>query len=162
MAEMKKSEEKVTVKAAESKDSTKESVKEPEVKKEVAKKAPVMKTAVKKEAVKKEPVKKAAPKKDAEKSVSAEAAKAETPKAEKKPAARRTVKKAAEVKGNVTVQFAGKSYSEEDLIKIAKDVWKYDLGKDEADFKTVELYVKTEESSVYYVINQEVTGSFAI
>ena len=28
--------------------------------------------------------------------------------------------------------------------------------------KTVELYVKPEESSVYYVINGDVTGSFAI
>lgn len=47
-------------------------------------------------------------------------------------------------------------------MKIAKDVWKYDLGKNEADFKDVELYVKPEESSVYYVINGDVTGSFAI
>ena len=68
----------------------------------------------------------------------------------------------AEAKEIVTVQFAGKSYSTEDLVKIAKDVWKYDLGKNEADFKDVELYVKPEESSVYYVINGDVTGSFAI
>lgn len=62
----------------------------------------------------------------------------------------------------VTVQFSGKSYSTEDLVKIAKDIWVYDLGKDEADFKSVELYVKTEESTVYYVINGEVQGSFNI
>lgn len=64
--------------------------------------------------------------------------------------------------GNVTVQFSGKSYSTEDLVKIAKDVWVYDLGKDVADFKSVELYVKTEENTVYYVINDEVQGSFNI
>ena len=64
--------------------------------------------------------------------------------------------------GNVTVQFSGKSYSTEDLVKIAKDIWVYDLGKDEADFKSVELYVKTEESTVYYVINDEVQGSYSI
>ena len=86
-------------------------------------------------------------------------------KEEKKPAkapAKRGPRKAAEAKSNVTVQFAGKSYSTEDLVKIAKDVWKYDLGRDEADFKSVELYVKPEESSVYYVVNGDVTGSFNI
>ena len=50
----------------------------------------------------------------------------------------------------------------DDLIKIAKDVWKYDLGKKVSDFKSVELYVKPEEFRAYYVINGEVTGSFAI
>lgn len=63
---------------------------------------------------------------------------------------------------NVTIQFSGKSYSTDDLVKIAKDVWVYDLGKNETDFKSVELYVKTEESTVYYVINGEVQGSFNI
>lgn len=63
---------------------------------------------------------------------------------------------------NVTVQFSGKSYSTEDLVKIARDVWKYDLGFKEDDFKNVDLYVKPEENTVYYVINGNVTGNFAI
>ena len=50
----------------------------------------------------------------------------------------------------------------EDLVKIAKDVWKYDLNQKEEDFKSVELYVKPEESVVYYVINGEVQGNFGI
>ena len=62
----------------------------------------------------------------------------------------------------ITVQFGGKSYSTDELVKIAKDVWKYDLEKDENDFKSVELFVKPEESMVYYVINEDVLGSFAI
>ena len=78
--------------------------------------------------------------------------------AEKKTAA----EKKAEVKAVVNLQFSGKSYTTEDLVTIAKDVWKYDLKKKTADFKTVELYVKPEESQVYYVINEEVTGSFGI
>lgn len=176
MAEMKKNEaketvkpvEKITAKADALKIETKEpektpavkaAVKEPAEKKAPAKKAPVKKEAVKKETVKKAPVKKAPAKKTAEK-----------PAAEKTAAAKPAVKKApvkkaaanTEMKEVVTVQFAGKSYSTEDLVKIARDVWKYDLGKDEADFKDVELYVKPEESSVYYVINGDVTGSFAI
>lgn len=71
-------------------------------------------------------------------------------------------KKKAAVKETVYVQFADKSYTSEDLVKIAKDVWKYDLKKKVGDFKSVELYVKPEESVVYYVINGEVKGSFAI
>ena len=66
------------------------------------------------------------------------------------------------IKQTVSVQFSGKSYSTEDLVKIAKDVWVYDLDGKEKDFKSVDLYVKPEENSVYYVINKEVTGSFAI
>lgn len=66
------------------------------------------------------------------------------------------------VKETVHVQFADKSYTAEDLVKIAKDVWKYDLNQKVGDFKSVELYVKPEESVVYYVINGEVQGSFGI
>ena len=62
----------------------------------------------------------------------------------------------------MTVQFAGKSYSQADLVKIAKDVWEYDLLQKPADLKSVELYVKPEESLVYYVMNKEITGSFNI
>ena len=92
--------------------------------------------------------------------------KTEVKPAEKKPVAKKapakkTVKK-AELKSAVYVQFAGKSYAQEDLIKIAKDVWKYDLNQKEADFKTVDLYVKPEEHKAYYVINSKFTGSFFI
>ena len=66
------------------------------------------------------------------------------------------------VKETVHVQFADKSYTAEDLVKIAKDVWKYDLNQKVSDFKSVELYVKPEESVVYYVINGEVQGNFGI
>lgn len=132
--------------------------------KEAAK--PVAKAEVK-EAVK-APAKKAPAKKAPSKKAAAEkkapAAKKETVKkapAKKAPAKRAAAKKEA-VKAIVNLQFSGKSYTDEDLIKIAKDVWKYDLGNKSADFKSVELYVKPEESRAYYVINGETTGSFAI
>lgn len=70
--------------------------------------------------------------------------------------------KAEDAKAVVNFQFAGKSYTTDDLVKIAKDVWVYDLNKDLKDFKSVELYVKPEESTAYYVVNEEVTGSFGI
>ena len=71
-------------------------------------------------------------------------------------------KKAAAVKENISIQFAGKEYTTEQLVKIAKDVWEFDLKKDPADFKEVQLYVKPEEAKVYYVINGTETGSFDI
>ena len=82
---------------------------------------------------------------------------------EKAPAKKTTTtKKAAAVKAGITLEFNEKSYTTEKLVEIAKDVWVYDLGKDVKDFKTVELYVKPEENAVYYVVNAEVTGCFAI
>ena len=71
-------------------------------------------------------------------------------------------KKAAAVKESISIQFAGKDYTTEQLVKIAKDVWEFDLKKDPADFKEVQLYVKPEEAKAYYVINGTETGSFNI
>ncbi len=81
--------------------------------------------------------------------------------AKKAPAKKTTAKKTA-VTAQINVQFGGKSYSTEDLMKIVKDVWKYDLKQKAADLKEVELYVKPEENMAYYVINKEITGSFFI
>lgn len=108
-------------------------------KKEVAKKAPAKKEAVKKAA----PAKKEAAKK--------------APAEKKAPA-----KKAAAKKEAIYVQFAGKSYSNDELLKIAKDVWVYDMGQKAADMKSVEIYVKPEESMAYFVVNGTENGSFMI
>lgn len=96
----------------------------------------------------------------------ATATKAVAEKAETKKATTTTKKatttKAASKKVEVTVEFAGKAYSTEQLAKIAKDVWVYDLGRKATEFKTVEIYVKPEECQAYYVVNGDVTGSFAL
>ncbi|MBO5282060.1 MAG: hypothetical protein J6B43_02870 [Lachnospiraceae bacterium] len=143
-------------------------------------KATVKKVPVKAEAPKAEEVKVEAPKAE---EVKAEAPKAEKAKAEvkpaavKKPAAKTAAKKPAEkkaaakpaartadtkkeVKSEITLQFSGKSFSQEELIKIAKDVWQYDLQQKAADLTSIELYVKPEENVAYYVMNKEFTGSF--
>ena len=124
--------------------------------KEAAKevKAPVKKEAAKKETVKKTPAVKKAP---AKKEV---AAKKETVK--KAPAAKKETAKKAAKAAVVTLEYKGNAYTEASLVQSAKDVWVYDLGKDLKDFKSVELYVKPEENTVYYVINKEVTGGFAL
>ncbi len=146
MAEVKKATAKVVAKVpAEEK---KVEVKAAEVK------APEVKAEVKKEAVKKTPAAKKAPAKKAP------AAKKETVKKEtvkKAPAAKKPV-----VKEEVNFQFSGKSYTSEDLIRITRDVWKYDLNGKEEDVKSIELYVKPDENTAYYVINGDVTGSFFI
>lgn len=116
---------------------------------------------------KKAPAKKAAPKKETKavaekKEVKAEAAPVAEKKApvKKAPAKKATTKK--EMKSVIAVQFSGKSYTQDDLMKIAKDVWRFDLKKKAADLVSVELYVKPEESMVYYVFNGTECGSFAI
>ena len=94
------------------------------------------------------------------KAVKTEAPKA--PKAAKKPAAARKTVKKADQKIAVHVQYAGKSYSQEDLVKMAQDVWKYDLKQKVRGLASIDLYVKPEENKVYYVMNQEFTGDFNI
>ncbi|WP_130836415.1 DUF6465 family protein [Lachnoclostridium sp. Marseille-P6806] len=76
--------------------------------------------------------------------------------AEVKKTASRAVKKSAP-KMEMRVQFFGKDYSTEELAAKALEV----VGKTAADAKDVKLYVKPEESRVYYVIDGEV-GSFEI
>ena len=81
---------------------------------------------------------------------------------EKKAAVKKATAKKVEVKSSLYVQFAGKSYAQEDFMKMAKDVWKYDLKQKASALESVDLYVKPEENMVYYVMNKEFTGSFYI
>ncbi len=104
----------------------------------------------KKAAAKKEPVKKDAAKTTASKTTAS------------KTTAKTTTAKKAETECSLQIQFGGKSYGQEELMKIAKDVWKYDLKQKAGDLVSVELYVKPEENKVYYVMNGEYTGNFAI
>lgn len=137
----------------------------------VAKAAPAAKAAEEK----KPEVKAAAPVKEAEVKKAAPAAKAEKKAPAKKAPAKKTaapaaktaekkapVKKAAKVEETVNFQFSGKSYTPDDLMKIFKDVWKYDMNGREEDIKNVELYVKPEENTTYFVVNGSITGSFFI
>ena len=123
-----------------------------ETKKEEPKKTPGRKPGVKKTA--------AAKKTTAKKTAAAKKTTAKT--TEKAAKTTKTPGRKAAVKETLTLQFAGKEYTTEALVKIAKDVWKYDLKQKVGDFKTVELYVKPEENRVYFKINGEVTGDFGI
>ena len=132
-----------------------------DVAEKVVKEAPkAVEKAVKEAPKAAEKVAKEAPKKVAK---AAKTVKKETEKATKtvKAAAKKVTAKAS-VQANINIQFAGKSYTTEELVNIAKDVWKYDLNQKVEDFKTVDLYVKPEEHQAYYVINEKFTGSFFI
>ena len=116
--------------------------------KETEKKAPAKKAAAKTTTKKA-----AAPKKEAAKKETATEAKATT---------KKTTTKAAKKEVKIAIQFADKNYTSEDLANIANDVWVYDYNKKASELKDVQLYVKTEESKVYYVFNGEIEGSFNI
>ena len=130
-------------------------VKKEEVKKE-APKAEVKKEAPKKEAPKKAEVKKAEAKKAP---ANKEAPKKAAPKKEapKKAAAKKAPAKKAEVKETLAVQFAGKDYASDVIVKLVKDAYK--ATKNKAAIKTLNVYVNTDDSRAYYVINDEFHGS---
>ena len=104
-------------------------------------------------------VKKAAPTtpvKTETKTAVKEAEKAPVAKAEEKaPAkaeAKKPVAKKTELKSEISVQFGGKSYSQEELLKIAKDVWKYDLKQ--------AIALNVEHISAYHLIYEEGTPMY--
>lgn len=153
MEEVKKTTAKVVAKAAPAAKAAEE--KKPEVKAAApVKEAEAKKAAPVAKAEKKAPAKKAPAKKAEVKKAAAPAAKT----AEKKA----PVKKAAKVEETVNFQFSGKSYTPDDLMKIFRDVWKYDMNGREEDIRNVELYVKPEENTTYFVVNGSITGSFFI
>ncbi len=65
------------------------------------------------------------------------------------------------MKSSVYVEFYGEQISKDELVKEATKIW-VDAGKKAADIKKIDLYVKPEEDKAYYVINDELDGSFHI
>ena len=81
--------------------------------------------------------------------VEVKAAETKTETAKKAPAKRTTAK---DIKTSVVVQFAGKEVTEKDLIAAVKKAYTK-KGNKVGDIKTIEIYVKPEESAAYYVVN---------
>ena len=84
-------------------------------------------------------------------------------KAEEKPAAkaakttRTTAKKEAEQE--MILQFGGREIKEKDLYERIQQIWIEGYGKKAEELKSLKVYVKPEEFTAYYVINDDVTGS---
>lgn len=120
-------------------------------------KTPGRKPSAKKESVKQESAKQeTAKRKTAVKEATKKAA-AKTTSTRKSAAGRK-----AAPNEELHIQYGGKAYSQEDLVNIAKDVWKYDLQQKASALQSIKLYVKPEENTVYYVMNDEFTGRFDI
>ena len=110
----------------------------------------------KKETAKKEPVKKEAVKESAKK----EAA----PVKDKEPDAKKAPK--AEVKAGpeeeINIEYGGCSYSKDDLVNRALKIWTSKLKRGRSELHNMELYVKPQENTVYYVFNGKRKGSFEL
>ena len=65
------------------------------------------------------------------------------------------------MKSTFYVEYYGKQIDEANLVKEAKAIWTKN-GNKAADLKSLSLYVKPEENQVYYVFNDDETGSFSI
>ena len=62
------------------------------------------------------------------------------------------------MKTNTYVEYAGKKVEEKVIVAGVKQAWT-EAGNKVKDIKTMDLYIKPEESAVYYVINETFTGS---
>ena len=57
------------------------------------------------------------------------------------------------------LQFGGREIKEKDLYERIQQIWIEGYGKKAEELKSLKVYVKPEEFTAYYVINDDVTGS---
>jgi len=60
-------------------------------------------------------------------------------------------------KASMFVEYQGKQVEDKAIVATVKKAWT-EAGNKDGDMKAVELYIKPEEDSVYYVINGTETG----
>lgn len=63
------------------------------------------------------------------------------------------------MKTTLYVEYGQNQREDKALVAKAKEIW-VNAGNKIKDIKTLNLYVKPEEDSVYYVINESFTGKF--
>ena len=146
---------KVETKAAE-----KTTAAEKEAVKEVAKEV-VKETAAAEEAPAKAEEKPAAKAAKTTRTTAKKAAAPKKPAAAKKPAEKKSPAKAAkkEAEQEMILQFGGREIKEKDLYERIQQIWIEGYGKKAEELKSLKVYVKPEEFTAYYVINDDVTGS---
>ena len=86
---------------------------------------------------------------------------AEPAKEAKKAPGKAPAAKPVEVKSSVYVQFAGKEFSESSLTEAVKEAYTA-LGNRAEDIRTIDIYVKPEESVAYYTVNGQGSDEFKI
>ena len=146
---------KVTAAKAEEKAAVKEAVEAKAVKAERKAEEKAAKTPVAKPEEK-------ADKKETEAAKAIETKKESTMKLEKtaakKTAAKKSTAKKAELKTEMFLQFAGKEYTEKEILQKVKEIWTKNLKRKVGEMKDVKIYLKPEESAAYYVVNGDTTG----
>ena len=82
----------------------------------------------------------------------------------RKTTARKTTSKkaASEMNKEVHIQFAGNDILAKDLVSNAAAVWTEEMGKKAEDIKDIKVYANVDEGAAYYVINEDVRGSFPL
>lgn len=65
------------------------------------------------------------------------------------------------MKSSMYMEFQGKQLDEKEIVATAKRIW-VENGNKASELKALKLYIKPEENTVYYVFNEEVTGSFLL
>ena len=105
---------------------------------------------------------KAAAKTTAAKKTTAKKTTAKKTTAKKAATTKKAAAKKAEIKTELYLQFAGKEYSQEEILQKVKDIWTYDLNQNVDDIKDVQLYLKPEESAAYYVVNGVESGKVVL
>ena len=77
------------------------------------------------------------------------------------PAEKKSPAKAAkkEAEQEMILQFGGREIKEKDLYERIQQIWIEGYGKKAEELKSLKVYVKPEEFTAYYVINDDVTGS---
>ena len=82
----------------------------------------------------------------------------------RKTTARKTTSKkaASEMNKEVHIQFAGNDILAKDLVSKAAAVWTEEMCKKAEDIKDIKVYANVDEGAAYYVINEDVRGSFPL
>lgn len=78
--------------------------------------------------------------------------------AKPKAAAEKSTSTRKTLKTSIFIQHEGKEIEDKDIIAKIKEIWVSELGNRISDMKTLTTYIKPEEQSIYYVINDGITG----
>lgn len=60
------------------------------------------------------------------------------------------------------VQYGDKEVNMKELLNRIEEIWTKDWSNKAEDMKSVKVYLKIEDNAAYFVINEDITGSFGL
>lgn len=75
---------------------------------------------------------------------------------------KKTAKKKKAVKPDFYIQYADKEIAAKDVTERIQEIWTKEMENDPGDLKELQVYIKPEEDAAYFVINNEIKGSFGL